>query len=250
MLAGALLLTACSHNSSLPPFTASGFAEDQGAVRIWRKDSGDNVHLLAVFSPWRSGDTTTREYRWQGDNLTLININVYSKPPVNIRARFDDRGDLSFMQRGSNGEKQQLANDQIDFYRYRADQIRQISDALRQGESVLRQGRWHAMEQTVTTCEGQTIKPEFRFAGDSAYRAPPEPPSVDVSVAWLEAPEGSQLLLVANSDSVAGNPTRKRSDLPVAHTHMTATTAAAVAHAHSGSARNTRFSHRDISFHP
>lgn len=104
MLAGALFLTACSHNSSLPPFTASGFAEDQGAVRIWRKDSGNNVHLLAVFSPWRSGDTTTREYRWQGDNLTLININVYSKPPVNIRARFDDRGDLSFMQRESDGE--------------------------------------------------------------------------------------------------------------------------------------------------
>ena len=105
MLAGALFLTACSHNSSLPPFTASGFAEDQGAVRIWRKDSGDNVHLLAVFSPWRSGDTTTREYRWQGDNLTLININVYSKPPVNIRARFDDRGDLSFMQREFNNPK-------------------------------------------------------------------------------------------------------------------------------------------------
>ena len=161
MLAGALFLTACSHNSSLPPFTASGFAEDQGAVRIWRKDSGDNVHLLAVFSPWRSGDTTTREYRWQGDNLTLININVYSKPPVNIRARFDDRGDLSFMQRESDGEKQQLSNDQIDLYRYRADQIRQISDALRQGRVVLRQGRWHAMEQTVTTCEGQTIKPDL-----------------------------------------------------------------------------------------
>ncbi|MCM5253662.1 DUF1481 domain-containing protein, partial [Escherichia coli] len=24
------------------------------------------MHFLAVFSPWRSGDTTTREYRWQG----------------------------------------------------------------------------------------------------------------------------------------------------------------------------------------
>ncbi|MCQ0280553.1 DUF1481 domain-containing protein [Escherichia coli] len=161
MLAGALFLTACSHNSSLPPFTASGFAEDQGAVRIWRKDSGDNVHLLAVFSPWRSGDTTTREYRWQGDNLTLININVYSKPPVNIRARFDDRGDLSFMQRESDGEKQQLSNDQIDLYRYRADQIRQSRS------------------------------------------------SVDVSVAWLEAPEGSQLLLVANSDFCRWQPNEK-----------------------------------------
>ena len=242
MLAGALFLTACSHNSSLPPFTASGFAEDQGAVRIWRKDSGDNVHLLAVFSPWRSGDTTTREYRWQGDNLTLININVYSKPPVNIRARFDDRGDLSFMQRESDGEKQQLSNDQIDLYRYRADQIRQISDALRQGRVVLRQGRWHAMEQTVTTCEGQTIKPDL---DSSAARA-----ALLLMSAWhgWKRPKVRNYCWWQTLISVAGNPTRKRSDLPVAHTHMTATTAAAVTH--SGTARNTRFSHRNISFHP
>ena len=203
------LLPACSHNSSLPPFTASGFAEDQGAVRIWRKDSGDNVHLLAVFSPWRSGDTTTREYRWQGDNLTLININVYSKPPVNIRARFDDRGDLSFMQRESDGEKQQLSNDQIDLYRYRADQIRQISDALRQGRVVLRQGRWHAMEQTVTTCEGQTIKPDLDSQAIAHIERRQSRSSVDVSVAWLEAPEGSQLLLVANSDFCRWQPNEK-----------------------------------------
>ncbi|EPJ1833063.1 DUF1481 domain-containing protein [Shigella sonnei] len=194
MLAGALLLTACSHNSSLPPFTASGFAEDQGAVRIWRKDSGD---------------TTTREYRWQGDNLTLININVYSKPPVNIRARFDDRGDLSFMQRESDGEKQQLSNDQIDLYRYRADQIRQISDALRQGRVVLRQGRWHAMEQTVTTCEGQTIKPDLDSQAIAHIERRQSRSSVDVSVAWLEAPEGSQLLLVANSDFCRWQPNEK-----------------------------------------
>ena len=59
---------------------------------------------------------------------------------------FYDRGDLSFMQRESDGEKQQLSNDQIDLYRYRADQIRQISDALRQGRVVLRRGagmRWN-----------------------------------------------------------------------------------------------------------
>lgn len=65
---------------------------------------------------------------------------------MNIRARFDDRGDLSFMQRESDGEKQQLSNDQIDLYRYRADQIRQISDALRQGESCCAVGagmRWN-----------------------------------------------------------------------------------------------------------
>lgn len=115
---------------------------------------------------------------------------------------------------------------------------------------MLRQGRWHAMEQTVTTCEGQTIKPDLDSQAIAHIERRQSRSSVDVSVAWLEAPEGSQLLLVANSDFCRWQPNEKRSDLPVAHTHMTATTAAAVAHAHSDSARNTRFSHRDISFHP
>ena len=103
-LAGILLLTACSHDTSLPPFTASGYADNQGAMRIWRKDSGDEVHLLAAFSPWRHGDTSTSEYRWQGDQLALIELNVYGKPPEHIRARFDAQGDLSFMQREVDGQ--------------------------------------------------------------------------------------------------------------------------------------------------
>lgn len=97
MLVGVLFFIVCSYNFLFFFFIVSGFVEDQGAVRIWRKDSGDNVYLFVVFSSWRSGDITTREYRWQGDNFTFININVYSKSSVNIRARFDDRGDLSFM---------------------------------------------------------------------------------------------------------------------------------------------------------
>lgn len=160
-LAGVLLLTACSHNTSLPPFTASGFADNQGAVRIWRKDAADGVHLLSVFSPWRNGSTTTSEYRWQGDTLSLIELNIFGEPPEHIRVRFDDRGELSFMQREVDGQKQQLSNDQIELYRYRAEQIRQTSDALRQGRVVLRQGRWHAAEHAVTTCEGETMKPDL-----------------------------------------------------------------------------------------
>ncbi len=107
------------------------------------------------------------------------------------------------------GEKQQLSNDQIDLYRYRADQIRQISDALRQGRVVLRRGRWHAMEQTVTTCEGQTIKPDLDSQAIAHIERRQSRSSVDVSVAWLEAPEGSQLLLVANSDFCRWQPNEK-----------------------------------------
>lgn len=64
------------------------------------------------------------------------------------------------MQREVSGHKQQLSSEQIALYRYRAEQIRQTSDALRLGRVVLRQGRWHA-DGTVTTCEGQTVKPEL-----------------------------------------------------------------------------------------
>lgn len=208
-LAGVLLLTACSHNSSLPPFTASGFADNQGAVRIWRKDAADGVHLLSVFSPWRNGSTTTSEYRWQGDALSLIELNIYGEPPEHIRVRFDDRGELSFMQREVDGHKQQLSNDQIELYRYRAEQIRQTSDALRQGRVVLRQGRWHAAEHAVTTCEGETIKPDLDARAMSHIERRQSRSSVDVSVAWLEAPEGAQLLLVANSDFCHWQPKEK-----------------------------------------
>ncbi|VFS68898.1 Protein of uncharacterised function (DUF1481) [Kluyvera cryocrescens] len=85
---------------------------------------------------------------------------------------------------------------------------RQTSDALRQGKVVLRQGRWHA-DQTVTTCEGETVKPDFdsRALGHIASRQSRS--SAEVSIAWLEAPEGSQLLLVANQDYCTWQPTEK-----------------------------------------
>ena len=208
LLVGALLLAACSHDSSLPPFTASGFAGDQGAIRIWRKDSGGETHLLSAFSPWHRGNTSLAEYRWQGDALTLIELNIYANPPEHIRVRFDDRGELSFMQREVNGQKQQLSSDQIALYRYRAEQIRQTSDALRQGRVVLRQGRWQA-NNTVQTCEGQTVKPELDTWALNHIAQRQSRSSLAVSVAWLEAPEGSQLLLVANEDFCTWQPTEK-----------------------------------------
>jgi len=208
LLVGVLLLAACSHDSSLPPFTASGFAGDQGAIRIWRKDSGGETHLLSAFSPWHRGNTSLAEYRWQGDALTLIELNIYANPPEHIRVRFDDRGELSFMQREVNGQKQQLSSDQIALYRYRAEQIRQTSDALRQGRVVLRQGRWQA-NNTVQTCEGQTVKPELDTWALNHIAQRQSRSSLAVSVAWLEAPEGAQLLLVANEDFCHWQPTEK-----------------------------------------
>jgi len=207
-LAGILLLSACGRNASLPEFTASGYADDQGAVRIWRKDSGGEVRMLSAFSPWHNGNTSTAEYRWQGDDLSLIELNVYSKTPEHVRVRFDDHGELSFMQREVNGQRQQLSSDQVALYRFRAEQLRQTSDALRQGRVVLRQGRWHG-DGTVTTCERQTMKPDLEAWAIEHIQRRQSRSSIEVSVAWLEASEGSQLLLVANEDFCTWQPTEK-----------------------------------------
>lgn len=200
MLLVAALLTACSHKASPPPFTASGYVVEDGVVRLWRKDaSSGEIHLLSVLSPWHQGVTVTREYRWQNDALTQVDLNIYSSPPEHIRVRFDERGEVSFMQRERDGQKQQLSSDDIALYRYHAQRIRTTSDALRVGEVVLYQGRWNS-DNTITTCDGKKVAPRLDEASLRRIALRQRHASLAVSVAWLEAPEGAQLLLVASSD--------------------------------------------------
>lgn len=208
LLAGALLLSSCSHHSSIPAFTSSGYADNQGAVRIWRKDADGETRLLAAFSPWRGESTTTREYRWQGNTLSLIALTTYGQSPEQIRVRFDARGELNFMQREVNGQKQQLSLDRIALYRYQAEQIRYVSDALRAGHVELHQGRWQA-DRTIKTCEGQTVKAGLETKDIAFIERRQAQTSARVSVAWLVAPEGSQLLLVANEDFCRWQPDKK-----------------------------------------
>ncbi|TDX10116.1 uncharacterized protein DUF1481 [Buttiauxella sp. BIGb0552] len=206
-LTGTLLLMACSSHSPLPPFTASGYIADQGVVRIWRKDNSDDgsIHMLTAFSPRQKGATTTSDYRWQGEQLVSIEMTIQSEPSEHIKVRFDDHGELSFMQREVNGQKQQLSNDQIALYQYQATQTKATSEALRIGRVVLRQGRWHS-NGTVTTCEGETFEPKLDSVSLNHIANRQRHSSLDVSIAWLEAPEGSQLLLVANQDFCSWQP--------------------------------------------
>lgn len=207
VLAGTVLLMACSSQPPLPPFTASGYIADNGVVRIWRKDNSDDnsIHMLAVFSPRQKGATTTSDYRWLGEKLMSIEMNIQSEPSEHVKVRFDENGELSFMQREVNGQKQQLSNDQIALYQYQATQTKATSEALRIGRVVLRQGRWHN-NGTITTCEGETIEPKLDSVSLNHIANRQRHSSMDVSVAWLEAPEGSQLLLVANQDYCSWQP--------------------------------------------
>ncbi|MGK3575442.1 DUF1481 domain-containing protein, partial [Escherichia coli] len=71
--------------------------------------------------------------------------------------------------------------------------------------------RWHERCNTrsKTTTGGLTIKPDLDSQAIAHIERRQSRSSVDVSVAWLEAPEGSQLLLVANSDFCRWQPNEK-----------------------------------------
>ena len=206
VLAGFVLLTACSSQEKLPPFAATGYIADQGAVRIWRKESsGDNTHILAAFSPFWEGATTVGEYRWHNNQLTFLQLDIAGKVPEQVKIRFADNGELSFMQREVNAQKQQLSEDQIALYLYRARQMKEVSEALRIGHVVLYQGRWHS-DKTVTTCEGSQTIPKLDDEAIRFIERRQGNSTSHLSIAWLEAPEGSQLLLVANQDFCTWQP--------------------------------------------
>lgn len=139
---------------------------------------------------------------------------------------------------------------------------------MRLGRVILRQGRWHA-DHTVTTCEGETLKPDLDSWAISHIERRQNHSSVEVSVAWLEAAgriatfaggEFRFLSLAAASENLLmeyrmAKPPFGKHALPVSHTHMTAAAmitaaiAAATAIAHFCAAWYASLRHRDIPFH-
>lgn len=120
----------------------------------------------------------------------------------------DDRGELSFMQREVDGQKQQLSSDQIALTAIAPIKFARPAMRCVRGWVILRQGRWHA-DNTVTTCEGETLKPDLESWAINHIERRQKHSSVEVRWVWLEVPEGSQILPVANEDFCHWQPTAK-----------------------------------------
>ncbi|MCU5771582.1 DUF1481 domain-containing protein [Erwiniaceae bacterium BAC15a-03b] len=200
LLAFSILLAGCSSHSTLPDFTASGYLADRGAVRIWRKDNQQQVaHMKTVFSPFNGDATEMTDYTWQDGKLVSIERHIAGGHPDDITLRFDQQGQLNFMQRQLQGRREAVSTDAVALYTFDAQRMLKISDALLSGRVMLKQGQWSA-EGAVKTCQGQLVKPAL---DDSSLRYIAQRQANSrqpVSIAWLEAPEGTQLLLVANED--------------------------------------------------
>ncbi|MBS0057519.1 DUF1481 domain-containing protein [Yersinia sp. Marseille-Q3913] len=193
-------LSACSSQSGSPQFSASGYIADSGVVRLWRQDNAQQqpLVLMSVYSPYSGDNTRVTFYQYQNGILHEIRRNDLGHNPQSIELRFDEQGQVSFMQRQLAERREQLSTDEIAVYQLEAKRILELSSALRAGNVRLLQGRWQ--DGIVTSCAGKTLRLSLddnsqrwlsQRGGKSAH---------PLGVAWLDSPEGQQLLLAANQD--------------------------------------------------
>ncbi|MEM6162669.1 DUF1481 domain-containing protein [Erwinia sp. P6884] len=201
-----ILLAGCSSRTELPAFTASGYLADRGIVRIWRKEiQPDTRHMLTVYTPFNGAEKQTTHYLWQDDKLVSIERQSTGEQPDSITLRFDQNGKLSFMQRQLAGHREALSEDAVALYQFDAGRMLKISDDLLKGRVLLKQGRWSA-PGTITSCQGSESSPDFDRYSLNYITQHQRESGKPVSLAWLEAPEGTQLLLVAPEDLCATEP--------------------------------------------
>lgn len=200
-------LSACSSQSGSPQFSASGYIADSGVVRLWRQDNAQQqpLVLMSVYSPYSGDNTRVTFYEYQNGILHEIRRNDLGHNPQSVELRFDEQGLVSFMQRQLAERREQLSADEIAVYQLEAKRILDLSSALRVGNVRLIQGGWQ--DGIVTTCAGKTLRLSLDDNSQVWLSQRGGKSAQPLGVAWLDSPEGQQLLLVANQDFCRWEPT-------------------------------------------
>ncbi|CAY72578.1 DUF1481 domain-containing protein [Erwinia pyrifoliae] len=201
-----MLLAGCSTRSDLPDLTASGYLADGGAVRIWRKNHQQQVvRLMTEYTPFSGAAVETSDYLWQQGKLMSIERRVIGGQPDNVTLRFDQDGNISFMQRQLVGRREALSADAVALYQFDGQRMLKISDDLLSGRVLLKQGKWQP-DGTVASCKGGRVRPQL----DSTELGRIARHQRDVSglpdIAWLEAPAGTELLMITATDLCQNEP--------------------------------------------
>lgn len=213
-LAAALLvvsLVGCSSQDTAPLFTASGYVADQGINRLWRRDNPQHQPetIVNVYSPYHGGDTVITRYEYQEGQLHLMKETHATKTDLGVMLRFDNEGHVSFMQRQLPERREKLSSDDIELYQYQASKSLELSNALRAGNVRLIQGQWK--QGVITSCAGQPVTLNLSVRSQVWLAKRAAQANDNLGLAWLTAPEGDELLLVANEDFCKWEP--KEADL-------------------------------------
>lgn len=201
-----LLLSGCASTPDIPPFSASGYLADRGAVRIWRKNSGHlTIHLRTRYTPFNGDAAETTDYVWQEEKLVSVARHVSGQQPDDVTLRFDQDGSLSFMQRQLAGRREAVDTDTVELYKFDAQRMLAQSNALLSGRVTLKQGLWLGGRQ-IESCDGGRLSPSFDDYAFQTLTRQQQRSSGPLLVSWLEAPEGTQLLRAAPGESCASQP--------------------------------------------
>lgn len=180
-------------------------------MRIWRKDDAQQqtINILSIYSPYKGDNTTVTRFQFLRGDVRQINRTQSGEHEQSVQLRFDEQGNASFMQRQRDGRREKLSDDEITLYQFEAKRLLDVSQSLRAGKVALVQGKWQA--GIITTCDGKVVTPDFDRRSSSWIAERTKHSTGQLGVAWLEAPEGTQLLLVANEDFCHWQP--KKSEL-------------------------------------
>lgn len=202
------LLSACSSQPQLPPFSASGYVADDGIVRLWRLNNQNSQPqvIMSVYSPYRHGNTSVTFYEYRRGELWQIRHENIGHQTSSEQLRFDSNNKPIFMQRDVKGNKIPLTDDEIIRMQFVAQRTLSLSSALTIGQVTLIQGRWQNGQ--VTTCQGDVVSVTFDNEAESWLRQRQARSSVPLYISWLDAPEGKELLLVANDNFCKWEPTK------------------------------------------
>lgn len=196
----AFSLVGCSSHQDTPLFSASGYIADQGINRLWREDDSEHrpQTLINVYSPYYGKDTVITRYEYVDGELHLIKESHAAAKDLGVTLRFDQEGNVSFMQRQLADAKEKLSADDIERYKYQADKVLNLSKTLRAGNVQLVQGRWR--QGVITTCAGEPVTLSLNIRSQVWLAKRAAKADDKLGLAWLTAPEGNELLLVANED--------------------------------------------------
>ncbi|VEH53546.1 DUF1481 domain-containing protein [Providencia rustigianii] len=205
------MLSACSsHSPQLPEFSASGFIADDGVIRMWRLNDAKSqpLVLMVVYSPFKRTDTSVNFFEYRDGQLWQIRSQVLNQGDNNIteQLRFNKDNEIVFMQRAQKNIKSPLSPDEINRWRFEAERILDVNTALIVGGVELHQGHWQ--QGKITTCSGEERKVTFEPYAQKWLDDRAKVWTKELNLAWLESPEGTQLLMVADTNFCSWQPSK------------------------------------------
>ena len=163
---------------------------------------------MSVYSFYKKPETVITFYEYRQNKLWQVRSEVINpNDPSSWHLRLNKRGEVIFMQQESQKQKRALTEDERLRMVFAASKVREISEALTIGKVNLVQGIWY--QNTMTTCAGEKVSVSFEGPEQRWLKTRTRNSSKPSYVAWLDSPEGKQLLMVAEHDFCKWEPTKE-----------------------------------------